>query len=90
MIRAVALYVDGEGPPPPELEYWFMWETFGALPNSGGLRDQRAGELQRMRKCKEVFDTWLHFREQKEGWERLPIDEPTASLFRDLKDLLDE
>ena len=90
MIRAVALYVEGAGIPPPELQYWLDWETFQTLPNGGGIRDQRAGELQRMRMAKRVYDLWLHFTQQREGWLDLATDTQTAPLFMQIKELLDD
>lgn len=48
MILAAAACAEGSGPPPPELELAWQVRGWGALPEPGGLRDQRAGELRRM------------------------------------------
>ena len=85
MIRAVALYVYGDGPPPPELAYWFDWETFNVLPNSGGTRDQRAGELQRIKAAKIAYDKWVTVCSRAGGWNELAVTEEMASLFKELE-----
>lgn len=38
----------GEQPPPRELESAWSCQLWGALPETGGLREQLAGELRRM------------------------------------------
>ena len=48
MIGAAAKYAEGKGTPPPELASYFQWRTWDVLPESGGSRDQKAGELDRM------------------------------------------
>lgn len=48
-------------PPPKELEYaWQCAEYPGALPNAGGLRDQPAGLIRRMRV---TYNVWNSVRE---------------------------
>jgi len=71
MILAVAAHVEGKGPPPPELERVIEWETFGALPEAGGTRDQRAGELDRMVAAKNYRDVWEINLRRPEGWMRV-------------------
>lgn len=56
MIRAAVRHAKKEGPPPPELNLVFQWRTWGVLPNSGGLRDQRAGDLDRMLSVANAYD----------------------------------
>ncbi len=56
MIRAVIRYTKDEGPPPPELTQVFKWRDWGVLPNAGGTRDQRAGDLERMMSAANAYD----------------------------------
>jgi len=57
MILAAAACAEGDGPPPPELELgWQARRWPGALPEVGGLRDQRAGELRRIAAALNVYD----------------------------------
>ena len=50
MILAAAAYAEDskKNAPPPELSLAFKAEQWGTLPEPGGLRDQRIGELDRM------------------------------------------
>ena len=50
MIRAAAAHAEspGKNPPPPELTLALQCDRWGTLPETGGVRDQRIGELDRM------------------------------------------
>ena len=48
MILAAAVCADSDEPPPPELTLAWQAKRWGTLPEPGGLRDQIAGELERM------------------------------------------
>lgn len=56
MILAAAACAEGKGPPPPELEQAWQARNWRALPEPGGLRDQRVGELRRMAAVVNVYD----------------------------------
>jgi len=58
MILAAVNYAEGKGPPPPDLLTAFAARRWGALPEAGGLRDQPAGELDRMSATLNAFDAW--------------------------------
>jgi hypothetical protein len=58
MILAAVKYAEGKGPPPPELELALAAERWGTLPETGGLRDQHAGEVQRMTTALNAFRAW--------------------------------
>ena len=61
MIRAAAKAAQGE-PPPPDLTLAWQCRAWGALPEAGGVLDQRAGLLERMRQAEAVYAamcTWL-------------------------------
>lgn len=60
MIRAAAQYADDPqaGAPPPELALWWECQDAGALPEAGGLWDQPAGLVRRMRACAHVARVW--------------------------------
>ncbi len=79
MILAAAACAEGDGPPPPELELgWQARRWHGALPEAGGLRDQRAGELHRIAAALNVYDAvkgwrgsanWVKWRDEyPEQW----------------------
>ncbi len=63
MIRAAIRYAEEKGPPPPELTQVLQWRTWGVLPNAGGTRDQRAGDLNRMLFAANVYDVWKMHKE---------------------------
>jgi len=54
MIRAAASAASG-GAPPPELALAWQCRAWGALPNAGGILDQPAGLLERMRQAEAVY-----------------------------------
>ena len=59
MIVAVANYVEGNiSTPPIELRYVLQSQSYGGLPNPGGLRDQPAGLMIRM---SAVYNVWTAF-----------------------------
>jgi len=47
----------------------FSWERWNALPLGGGLLDQPAGLLERMRTAKVVWEIWRTYRKRPPGWE---------------------
>jgi len=55
MILAAAACAEGKGPPPPELDLAWQAESWQALPEDGGLRNQIAGELSRMAVALNVY-----------------------------------
>jgi len=59
MIVAVADYVEGNiSIPPIELKYVLQSQSYGGLPNDGGLRNQPAGLMIRM---SAVYNVWTAF-----------------------------
>ena len=62
MILAAAACAEGKGQPPPELTLGWEMERFHALPEPGGLRDQRAGEMLRCRVALNVYVAFKAFR----------------------------
>jgi len=79
MILAAAAHAeDPKHPPPRELRLAWQMQGWGALPNAGGLRDQRAGELERASTALNVYrafkdwraaDNWQEFQENHpEQW----------------------
>ncbi len=62
MILGAAACAEGKGPPPPELELAWQAESWHALPEPGGLRDQRAGELTRMAVAANVYRAMREWR----------------------------
>lgn len=70
MVEA-ALAAEGSGPPPPELDLAHAWDRWQALPADGGLLDQPAGLLERMRVASLVYDAWKAYRKRTPGWERM-------------------
>jgi hypothetical protein len=50
---------------------------FGVLPNAGGLRDQRAGEVPRMIRLLNVYDAIKAFRRATD-WGQFAEDNPEA------------
>ena len=67
MILAAAAYADdaNKNAPPPELSLAFQAEQWGVLPEPGGLRDQRAGELDRMTAVLNTYRTMKSYKEVK-------------------------
>jgi len=56
MILAAADCAEGKGPPPPELQMAWQARQWSTLPETGGLRDQQAGELYRMATAENVYE----------------------------------
>lgn len=78
MILAAAACADSGGPPPPELKLAWQARTWGKLPEPGGLRDQRAGELERMAAALNVYQT-IHGFHLSNDWERWGRTNPSGS-----------
>jgi hypothetical protein len=53
---AAAACAYNEGPPPPELTLAWQCKRWGTLPEPGGLRDQIAGEMERMAAAQNAYD----------------------------------
>ena len=49
LIRAAADYAEGKGAPPEEILIWNDWQFCGLPPEAGGLNDQPAGLIDRIR-----------------------------------------
>lgn len=49
---------DGTCDPPPELVLYWECQTFHALPEPGGLLDQPAGLVGKMRACANAYELW--------------------------------
>lgn len=61
---AVAEYADdptGKLPPPPDLVDMWQFRTFATLPRAGGLSDQPAGKLARMRHAEQVYRVYAGY-----------------------------
>jgi hypothetical protein len=63
MILAAAECAYGRAEPPPDLKLMWDWMQWRVLPESGGLRDQRAGELERMKTAYRVWATMKSWKE---------------------------
>jgi hypothetical protein len=65
MILAAAACAERKGPPPPELTLAWQSRSWGALPEGGGLRDQRAGDLARMSAALNTYEAVREWRSAK-------------------------
>lgn len=70
----VAVHVDGRGPSPASLDYFRAFQTWGVLPEGGGLRDQPAGELRRMADAGTAERLWRLYRTRSRGWDHITAD----------------
>lgn len=65
-------YVEGKGPLPNELELAFYARDFHALPEAGGVYDQPAGMVRRMKNALDVYNLWREWKtldaERKGDW----------------------
>ena len=63
MIQAVAAHCEDpdRNPPPRELQKAWQAQRWGVLPNDGGLRDQRAGEIERMTTALNIYEAYSAF-----------------------------
>ena len=80
MILAAAACAEQEGPPPPELKLAWQARTWGTLPEPGGLRDQRAGELDRMSAALNTYETIRGFFSSND-WEQWGRTNPGGSAI---------
>jgi len=69
MILAAADCAEGKGPPPGELTLAWQAQSWQALPEAGGLRDQPAGLLDRMGASLRVYDAMRAFADRPPGHE---------------------
>ena len=72
---AAARYAQGAqdcDPPPPELSLAFNCQKWGVLPDAGGLRDQRAGIVNRMTAAMNVYEAYSALARSKslKEWQR--------------------
>jgi len=75
MILAAAACAEGNGPSPPELEAAWQAQAWHALPEPGGLLDQRAGELRRMTAALNVYEAVRSWRRSTD-WAKWAQDNP--------------
>jgi hypothetical protein len=68
MILAAAGHAEhpSKQPPPPELELYWQCQSYGTLPETGGILNQHAGELRRMITCVNAYNTMM-------AWKRDPV-----------------
>ena len=69
MILAAADCAEGKGPPPGELTLAWQAQSWQALPEAGGLRDQPAGLLERMSTALSVYDAFVAYKAVDGGHE---------------------
>jgi len=88
MILAAADCAEGKGPPPPELQLAWQARQWASLPEVGGLRDQRAGELYRMATAENVYNAVRSWR-RSANWAQWAKDNPeeweTVCMVRRLR-----
>ena len=69
MILAAADCAEGKGPPPGELVLGWQAQSWQALPEAGGLRDQPAGLLERMSTSLRVYEAMKTYADSPPGYE---------------------
>ena len=91
MILAAAAHAEDakKNAPPPELSLAFRAEQWGVLPEPGGLRDQRIGELDRMTAAMNAYRAMKGYRdckpEDRSEWRK---NNPQAwDIYLDILDL---
>ncbi len=94
MIRAVVDHINEpeKKPPPPELTLALQCDQWGSLPEPGGVRDQRIGELSRMTTALNVYRAVKGFRDAqgKKGKKAWRDANPQAyQIYLDVVDLKD-
>lgn len=88
---AAAAFAEGSGPPPEEWQIWSDWQFFGLSPEAGGLNDQPAGLLDRIRAVLEIMQAVQSYRKegtqagQMAAWKQAHPAE--ARLIRQIEDL---
>ncbi len=91
MILAAAAHAeDAKNAPPPELSLAFKAEQWGTLPEPGGLRDQRIGELDRMTVALNAYRAMKGYKEARtqEARDRWRESNPQAwKIYLDILDL---
>lgn len=70
MILAAAACAESGQAPPPELSLMWECQDFAALPYPGGLLDQPAGLIRRMRKA---YAVWWAYREWGRAMRRADV-----------------
>jgi len=68
---------ENKGAPPPELTLAWSCKQWQTLPEPGGRRDQRAGELERMSAAINTYDAIRAFRASK-NWAEFAKRNPGA------------
>lgn len=66
-MREVILCAEGDGSPPDELVEWWQCEELHVLPEAGGLRDQPAGLMHRLRTLGHVYRALKAWKDRGEG-----------------------
>jgi len=94
MIRAVVDHVQSpqNNPPPPELTLALQCDQWGSLPEPGGVRDQRIGELSKMATALNVYRAVKGYRDAggKDGKKAWRDSNPQAyQIYLDVVDLKD-
>ena len=91
MILAAAAYAEDakKNAPPPELLLAFQAEQWGVLPEPGGLRDQRIGELDRLTAALNVYRAMKSYKDcppkDRSSWHK---NNPQAhDIWRDILDM---
>ena len=77
MILAAADCAAGKGSPPPSLSLAWRCRNWHALPNSGGIRDQYVGELERMTAAENVYNV-MKARSNARTWHKFVEANPDA------------
>ena len=79
LILAAADAAEQSGEPPSELRYAWLCQTWGALPKSGGMDDQDAGQMLRMNALRNVY------RVMRAAYEAKSMTEWAEANYEDFK-----
>lgn len=66
---AAAMSAEGKAEPPPELVLAWRCDRFRALPESGGVLEQRAGLLEKMDAALDAWSAWRSWTGRQAGHE---------------------
>lgn len=69
-MREVVRSAEGKAPPPDELKEWWLCEELHVLPEAGGLRDQPAGLMNRLRYYGHVYKAMKAWNSREPGKEK--------------------
>jgi hypothetical protein len=90
MMLAAAGYAEGEGAPPPALVYALDCAEFHCLPHGGGLLDQPAGLVRRMKICRNIYNSFRGMLDAEDKAEWQTRNPGAWSLVQDVWKLKDE